>query len=929
MSNEGDNNIALPPKTVFKELIGKRDICSKHFLNDDGTVTAEIHNIPIHYVEEEQYKEIHLDISPDENWETSYAVKENTFKSYFHDIEDVNPILSSFERTNNNGDIRWINFKPINSNPSETIVNNNKITYKNAYENVDISYTVESLRIKEEIIIHNPIESYNFTFTIKHSEGIRWEFDEDVISFYDTDTTELLWVLEKPFIQDNIGVEKHCVSYSMGEIEYNDVIYTTVSLNTQVEDIDGLIFPLIIDPVISPSGNTTGRVQRAGSSYPPSGSINAFTPLIKMFKTYTGSQYINSIGLAKFNVSTIPANSTINSAVLTATSSNIINSNSLFLRAEWYHYSSISTSHYTDLVSNSSDSVWMNNSSLNSGSYSLTWSTPSEISNRRNSGQSEVGVRWGLSGNAPAGVNEIELLSPVLTVNYTTASVIAPTTFGFSPDQITHNSMRMRGYLYNDGGQGCDVYILWGTSSGNLSNLVYVGSNYTSGTYIYFTATGLSPNTTYYYQALSVNSAGSSYSPTQSGTTTSTPVSSISAETLTAGTITSTSIQMRGRLNDTAGQTCYVRIAWSINSNLSPVNVTSAIETTTPITIEPTITGLLSGTTYYYRVEVFGQTQTVFGSIFSATTSSGSPPTPTGLTAGNPPRVDAGLNVIWNASSGATLYRIRIKLGSGGTYSEYTTTSTNYSFTGLNYGDSYYISVRAENNIGVSSYTADSILTTAPRTPTVSFVSSTETSISVSTNVSQGNWSFVRVWYRLIGGSWNSIVLTNPTTSGDITGLSNATQYEIKASSFYTVNGVDLESRDSSGGIGYSASLFITTGGGRPNNWAWSYNISSGQNVYQINGKDIIIMPATEWNNFTTRINQFRVYKGLSNYAFTTVSSGTTFTRTIINEALTAIRNMSTHFTGGNAVPSNRIVGQEILVASYYQQMRDALNSIL
>ena len=122
--------------------------------------------------------------------------------------------------------------------------------------------------------------------------------------------------------------------------------------------------------------------------------------------------------------------------------------------------------------------------------------------------------------------------------------------------------------------------------------------------------------------------------------------------------------------------------------------------------------------------------------------------------------------------------------------------------------------------------------------------------------------------------------------------------------------------------------LFITDQLPRPANWNWSYNISSGSDVYGVSNEDIFIMPANEWNNFTNRINQFRQYKALSNASFTTVGSGTAFTTTIINQALNAIRGMSSHFTGGNTLPTNRSSGDNILVASYYTRMRDCLNSI-
>ena len=115
----------------------------------------------------------------------------------------------------------------------------------------------------------------------------------------------------------------------------------------------------------------------------------------------------------------------------------------------------------------------------------------------------------------------------------------------------------------------------------------------------------------------------------------------------------------------------------------------------------------------------------------------------------------------------------------------------------------------------------------------------------------------------------------------------------------------------------------------RPENWAWSYSISLGGNVYNVTGKNIYIMTYNEWNSFTSRINEFRNYKGFATYTFTTVSSGSEFTKTILNEALTAIREMYSSFTNGMTIPDNRVTGDNVLVASYFIDMRDALNSIL
>lgn len=110
----------------------------------------------------------------------------------------------------------------------------------------------------------------------------------------------------------------------------------------------------------------------------------------------------------------------------------------------------------------------------------------------------------------------------------------------------------------------------------------------------------------------------------------------------------------------------------------------------------------------------------------------------------------------------------------------------------------------------------------------------------------------------------------------------------------------------------------------RPSNWAWSYNITSGGNVYQTsvsNGTIIAyIIPASEWTSFQQRINLFRVYKGLSNYSFASISSQSSCNPAVINEAVNAINpmvaNSISQVTSGN------------ISASVFTNLRDKLNSI-
>ena len=95
------------------------------------------------------------------------------------------------------------------------------------------------------------------------------------------------------------------------------------------------------------------------------------------------------------------------------------------------------------------------------------------------------------------------------------------------------------------------------------------------------------------------------------------------------------------------------------------------------------------------------------------------PPAPTGLiaTAGN-----ASVKLSWNASTGATSYRLKRSLTSGGTYSVVVnTTFTDFTDSGLTNGTTYYYMVSALNSSGQQSANSSKVSATpsAPGTITM------------------------------------------------------------------------------------------------------------------------------------------------------------------------------------------------------------------
>jgi fibronectin type 3 domain-containing protein len=111
-------------------------------------------------------------------------------------------------------------------------------------------------------------------------------------------------------------------------------------------------------------------------------------------------------------------------------------------------------------------------------------------------------------------------------------------------------------------------------------------------------------------------------------------------------------------------------------------------------------TGLTNGTTYYYVVASMSSTGDSPNSNEANATPFPVPPVPTGLTA---TPASGKVTLMWNASSGATSYRVRRSTVSGGPYTTVASlTGTTWANVGLSNGTTYYYVVAATNAAGDS-----------------------------------------------------------------------------------------------------------------------------------------------------------------------------------------------------------------------------------
>jgi hypothetical protein len=167
----------------------------------------------------------------------------------------------------------------------------------------------------------------------------------------------------------------------------------------------------------------------------------------------------------------------------------------------------------------------------------------------------------------------------------------------------------------------------------------------------------------------------------------------------------------------------------------------------------------------------------------------------------------------WNASTGATNYRLQVSMDSTFAMTTYDTsglTGTSKSMSGLSYLTKYYWRVNASNTGGTSAWSATWNFTTivsphAPPAPTLASPTTGSTGVSVSPTLSW-NASSGATTYRLQVSIDSTFATTTCDTSGltttskSITGLSPQTEY------YWRVNATD-----SAGTSGWSTVWNFTT----------------------------------------------------------------------------------------------------------------------
>ena len=437
---------------------------------------------------------------------------------------------------------------------------------------------------------------------------------------------------------------------------------------------------------------------------------------------------------------------------------------------------------------------------------------------------------------------------------------------------------------------GTQIKLSWGSVSRASGYLVdewissawkQIGS-FGSGTTSH-TVGGLSPGTTYYFDVAAYNAAGTSWANFQSVSTLSPPA----APSLKAAVVSGTQVKLSW--NKVSGASGYLVDKWV-------GGVWKQIGSFGSSTTSDTVSGLSSGTTYYFTVGAYNAGGVSWSNSQGVTPLS--PPAAPSLKA--TPVSSTQVNLAWNTVSGASGYLVDEWInGAWKQIGIFGSGTTSDPVSGLSPATTYYFDVGAYNSVGTSwakSQGATTRKAPPPAAPSFRVIAVSSTQINVSWNtVSGASGYLVDEW---INGAWKQIGnFGSGTTSDPVTGLHSATTYYFDVGAY------------NSGGTSWAKSQSATTANSSGN---WSgYVIVPGSKVNEVsatwveptvsstqsgskmsiwvgidgsNGSNTVEQIGTTWSASTGWYAWFEFYgDGLKNSSGQWIAKGAYFYETPIN----------------------------------------------
>jgi hypothetical protein len=311
------------PRDNFKvgELLNKRSLFSKTWINFDGSYTTQLYNTHVHFEDYEgNLHNINTDLTDEadlfdyagpielygkdlllETIEKSQTdLQANKLNRDNYDFQGLNvPFLAKIPRNFKrgyqigHGDV-FLHYKPINASPATGIIddeNKNCVHYQDVWNDADVCLELKNNGIKETIVLKTDKAPNTFTF--------------EVDGPLEDDLTAGTLQLMPAWLEDAAGTKRD-VSQTVRRV--GDVTYIDLEA-----DLDGLVYPIYIDPTTTLQPDPTAGIDtQIGSSTGGPSNLNYGTSTTLRVGTTTQTDIWRS--MIKFDLSSIPSQSLVSSA---------------------------------------------------------------------------------------------------------------------------------------------------------------------------------------------------------------------------------------------------------------------------------------------------------------------------------------------------------------------------------------------------------------------------------------------------------------------------------------------------------------------------------------------------------------------------------------------------------------------------------------
>ena len=128
-----------------------------------------------------------------------------------------------------------------------------KIMYADILDGVDLEYVLESVNVKENIIVKQKKDSYTYTFTLDLNNLTATLQEDGSIHITDPDSGQVKYRMPAPIVYDAAGItaDASLSAYTLTQTG-NHTYSLSVTVNADWMNAEDRAFPVTVDPTISP-----------------------------------------------------------------------------------------------------------------------------------------------------------------------------------------------------------------------------------------------------------------------------------------------------------------------------------------------------------------------------------------------------------------------------------------------------------------------------------------------------------------------------------------------------------------------------------------------------------------------------------------------------------------------------------------------------